>query len=99
MNKLNTFFYYFLGVLKVIVAFIPVVLFGYLTYFFCTDVDFGFGVSLLIAFIISFPVFILCSLLLETYDNRVITEDNNASAANIALGYVAYQQQVNHRNL
>lgn len=99
MNKLNTFFYYFLGVLKVIVAFIPVVLFGYLTYFFCTDVDFGFWVSLLIALVISFPVFILCSLLLETYDNRVITEDNHASAGNIALGYVAYQQQVNHRNL
>lgn len=99
MNKLNTFFHHLWGVVKVFVAFIPIVLLGYLTYFFCTEVDFGFLVSLLIAFIISFPVFIACSLLLEMFDNSVITDDSNGSAANIALGYVAYQQQVNHRNL
>lgn len=99
MNKLNTFFHHLWGVVKVFVAFIPIVLLGYLTYFFCTDVDFGFWVSLFIAFIISFPVFVVCSLLLETFDNGVITDDSNGSAANIALGYVVYQQSVNHRDL
>ncbi|MDY4279947.1 MAG: hypothetical protein SOX56_02495 [[Pasteurella] mairii] len=100
MNKFNLFFHYALETMKILVALIYVAVLGYVTYFFYTYIELGFWLSLVLAFIVSSPVVFICSILSDILNNISANDTYNNNATNVALGYVAHQQQVNnHRNL
>lgn len=100
MNKFNLFFHYALETMKILVSLIFVAVLGYVTYFFYTYIELGFWLSLVLAFIVSSPVVFICSFILDVLNGRLTSDTNNSNATNVALGYVAHQQQVNnHHNL
>lgn len=100
MNKFNLFFHYALETMKILVSLTFVAVLGYVTYFFYTYIELGFWLSLVLAFIVSSPVVFICSFILDVLNGRLTSDTNNSNATNVALGYVAHQQQVsNHRNL